>query len=55
MELRVKLPDSVRKDVKNFVAAMRLDTPDIKNIGIKTISAEEVLDNIVEIYALNSG
>lgn len=55
MELRVKLPDSVRKDVKNFVTAMRLDTPDIKNIGIKTISAEEVLDNIVEIYALNSG
>ncbi len=49
IELRVKLPDSVRKDVENFIATMRLDTPDIRNIGIKTISAEEVLDNIVNI------
>lgn len=55
MELRVQLPEAVRVEVEEFVEAMRLDLPDIRAIGIKTISAEEVLDNIVTIYALNTG
>jgi len=52
LELRVQLAEPVRIDLENFVEAMRSDQPDIKAIGIKTMTAEEVLDNIISVYAL---
>lgn len=54
-ELRVQLPEAVRTEVEDFVDVMRSHPPDIKVIGIKTMSAGEVLDNIVKIYSLNTG
>ena len=52
-ELEVRLPENVKKDMEDFFQLMMKDLPDLKTIGIKTMSAKEVVAMIVKIYGLN--
>lgn len=51
-ESRVTLPDGVRNDFARFLEAMGKAPPDLKALGLKSASAEEVIAQLARIYQL---
>ncbi len=54
MDKNVKLtiPDAVREDVKRFMDEAEKEPVDLKNLGIKNIAYEEILNVIYRCYRL---
>ncbi len=49
-ESLVKLPTSIVHDMQQFLDLMIQDPPDLKNLGIKTITLDKVIGRLREIY-----
>ncbi len=47
-----KLSDEIMTDLKLFIETMEAEPPDIKSIGIKGTTTEEILKLINEIYQI---
>ncbi len=56
-EVRVELPETIRKDVADFLQAIEadLDQQLLKNIGISGVSVAEVILTIKEVYGITEG
>lgn len=52
MDLRVILPGSISDDMNRFLDAVASNPPDLKNLGIKNKSIDNILDNLKTIYSL---
>ena len=51
-ESSVPLPDSIAHDVERFLSLVQQEPPDIKSLGIKNISPEQIVGRLEEIYRL---
>ncbi|MFO7760146.1 MAG: hypothetical protein ACQES8_04570 [Thermodesulfobacteriota bacterium] len=51
-ETRVAVPGSVAEDLRQFFDAVAADPPDLKNLGLKNTTIEEILGNLKMIYQL---
>lgn len=52
IDLRVILPGSISDDMNRFLDAVASNPPDLKNLGIKNKSINNILDNLKTIYSL---
>lgn len=52
LEREVQLPDSVKKDLKMFVAQTEPEDINVKQLGLRNTTAQEVLANIEAIFKL---
>lgn len=51
---KVAVPDGIKNDLHNFLIKMASETSlDLKNLGIRTTTIEEVLENIRTIFGIN--
>jgi hypothetical protein len=49
----IGLPESIARDLNQFLSLMQHEPFDLKNLGIKTSSLQEVVDRLRKIYNLN--
>jgi hypothetical protein len=49
----IGLPKSIEHDLDSFLSIMLLEPLDLKNLGIKTSTVQEVVDSLRKIYNLN--
>lgn len=53
-ETQVELPESIGNDLNSFLEAVEADPPDLKPLGFKTLSVENVIEKIRLIYGLSA-
>jgi len=51
-ESSVSLPESIAQDVERFLSLVQQEPPDIKSLGIKNVSPEQIAGRLKEIYHL---
>ena len=51
--VRIKTRDEIHHDILRFLEKITDDKPDLKNLGIKTVAFENLLDRIRAIYYIN--
>jgi len=49
---QIVLPDDVKADMRQFIAAVRLDPPVLTDLKITGVSMDEVFSDFMEIYQL---
>ncbi|MGM9972549.1 MAG: hypothetical protein ACI33K_00705, partial [Clostridiaceae bacterium] len=47
---RVDINDEINEDIKHFLEKIKDDQPDLKSLQIRTVTFEELLDRIRELY-----
>lgn len=52
-QLQVELPDSIKDDMRIFIAGIADDTVDMKNLGLAGLTLKQIIDSIHAIYRLN--
>ena len=53
---RIEIKDEIHEDVIQFLEEITEDKPDLKNLGIRTVSFEKLIDRIKELFVCtNSG
>ena len=53
-ENKVEVDDEIKSDINSFLEKILEDKPDLKNLGIRTVSFEELLDRIRELFILSA-
>ena len=51
-EYKVSLPMTIGDDMRRFVEEVAVDRPDLKSLGIRTVSFESLLDTLKSLYQL---
>lgn len=51
-DVRIPLPESIAYDFRRFLDAITENPPDVKNLGIRQTSVDEVLGNLKTVYNL---
>lgn len=49
---RISIPEAISEDMKKFLDRISQEPIDLKTIGIREVSFEEVIQNLIEIYNL---
>ncbi len=49
---RIEVEDEINEDINQFLEKIMDDQPDLKNIGIRAFTLEELLDRIRELYVI---
>ncbi|AWX99475.1 hypothetical protein A8139_05285 [Marinomonas primoryensis] len=52
-QLQVELPDSIKDDMRIFIAGIADDAVDMKNLGLAGLTLKQIIDSIHAIYRLN--
>jgi hypothetical protein len=52
-QLRVELPDSIKDDMRIFIAGIADDPVDMRNLGLAGLTLKQIIDSIHAIYRLN--
>lgn len=47
---RIEVEEEIHKDISRFLEKITSDKPDLKNIGIRKVTFEELLDRVRELY-----
>lgn len=50
----VSLSESIKADMRSFIEAMADETTDLKQIGLRGITAGQIFDNLKQIYSLGN-
>lgn len=51
--IRIQLPKNIKQDVQNFLIDLRINPPDLKALGLKNLTPDELIDNLSQIYGLS--
>jgi len=49
---RIELPDEIKEDMRQFIEAVRLEAPNLRDLNIRGATAEDAFSAFIEIYQL---
>ena len=47
---KIAVEDRINEDILRFLEKIKIDQPDLKHLGIRTVTIEELLDRIRELF-----